>query len=244
MTQMFALTKKRWVACAGSSVACFIIAFALSGCGGESEPIEDAQEKLPAPTAEALPEVGPIPEGHGVAYVKTVDLQGTALPGMIPIATLKSNAFDEPLVSGAPTGADGISYVFLPKLPRVFVRAWDPKLKRFAGNFYEVLPQDGEATDLMRITMPESTTAIAIIVDANGVPEPRMAVRIMLHHPKEGPWWPAETVTTPEGIALFENLPPGEYRLELFAPDGRKTELAGAVLPPGVNTSLGTITLP
>lgn len=225
-------------------LAFLCVAIIFSGCGSESESIDDAPEKIAAPPAETLPEVGPIPESHGVAYVKAVDLDGNALPGMIPIATLKSNAFDEPLASGKPTGADGIGYVFLPKVPRVFVRAWDPKLGRFAGNFFEVHPEEGEATELMRITMPESTTAVAIVMDANGRPEPSMPVRIMLHHPTEGPWWPAETVTTRDGIALFEHLPPGEYRLEIFAPVGRKAELAHAVLPPGVNANLGKITLP
>ena len=222
-----------------------VLAVSASGCGKQSTNNESDANKTTSPPAETLPTLAePIPEGHGVAYAITVDLEGKALAGMIPIATLKPNAFDEPLASGPPTGPDGKGYVFLPKVERVYVRAWDPTLKHFAGNYLEAFPQEGEATELMRITMPKSATAVAILVDANGRPEPNLPVRIMLHHPKEGPWWPAETITTPEGIALFENLPPGEYLIEVVTPDGRNTQLPNAALPPGTNANLGKIILP
>jgi len=174
--------------------------------------------------------------------VRIVDLDGQPVPGMVPIATTQPNAFQAPISQGAPTDANGQGALWLPLDGRVFVRAWDPDLRRFANNFYDILPAEGAETDLMTIQMVEGCAVRLVVTDANGHPLAHTEVELLMLHPSQGPWWPARGVTDARGAVHFERVPAGQYGYRIEA-DGHALDLPSKLLPPGGEVNFGELRL-
>jgi len=217
------------------------VMLALSGCGDrEQTPFEEK----PASVAQ---------EGVAPAEVKTkkfttapvvvVDLAGRPLSDMLPMATEQPNAFEKPVVQGELTGTDGRSVLTLPRNVHLHVRAWDPALRMFPNNFYEVLPPTGNSTETMTITMVEGATLSMTLLDGAHQPVDNENVGLMMFHAVHGAWWPAEGDTDGAGRVVFERVPPGEYTLKVKAIESGELEIGGVRLPPGGETDLGPVTL-
>jgi hypothetical protein len=212
---------------------------AVAACGKPEPPAKAPAPATPppAPKAEA-------PASQGVyAPMTTVDFQGKPVPGMVPIATNSANAFDEPIAHGNPTDEKGKSSLTLPQETHLFVRAWDPQMKMFAENFYEMPAMKGTSTDAMTVTMVPAAAAEAAVFGPDGKPLPNADVHLMLIHPKRGPWWPARGTTDSAGLARFAPVPPGEFVLDFNVEGVGKAEMPVTFLPPTRNTPLGAIHL-
>jgi len=177
-------------------------------------------------------------------HMRVVDRQGNALAGMAPIATREPNAFDEPIATGAPTDARGESSIAFPSDVRLYLRAWDPELNYFPNNFYDALPGTGKVADGMVIEMVSAATLTMALHTQDGAPLASENVALMMIHPTRGPWWPAETDTTPEGVAVFTRIPPGAFTLRLKTESNKVLEIPEVALPPGDTVDLGLRTLP
>jgi len=220
------------------------LAILLAGCGSP-EP-----EPSPSPTVapDASAKEAPLPDtaearGPLKAAVQVVDLDGAPLAGIAPILTTRPNAFDRPVVTGPPSGADGESSIAVPEQKRLFLRAWDPDLNYFPNNYYEILPNQAESIDAMTVTMVPAGAFSAVLIQPNGAPVVAEPVELMMIHPTEGPWWPAQTVTDAVGHATFKNIPAGEFALHLQAASGGATDLPITPLPPATPIDLGEIKL-
>ena len=178
-----------------------------------------------------------------VARVRVVDLDGRPLANMTPIATRRPNAFDEPVAHGELTGPDGRGSVVLPPGQRLSVRAWDPALKLFSNNYYDVMPDAGTQTELMTLVMVPSASLGAALVGADGARAANTRVRLMMSHPTEGPWWPDRADTDETGAVRFPSLPAGIYTIRIEAEDAGQLEIPEVDLPPGGRTDLGTLAL-
>lgn len=172
-----------------------------------------------------------------------VDLEGHPLAGMMPIATLQPNAFDPPIAQGALTGEDGMGTLSLPLTGEmVFIRAWDPSLRFFAANYYDVALDNAGQTELMQITMVPGSSLSMKLLGPDERPLAHMPVSLMLIHPNKGPWWPTEGKTNEQGRVVFEPVPPGEYTAGFEAGD-MKVEVHPVALPPGTDKDLGVIVM-
>lgn len=212
----------------------------LWGCGEDEPPVE------PAPRAAAEEEAAAADvetKKFTTAPVVVVDLEGRPLANMLPIATEQPNAFQKPTVQGELTGADGRSVLSLPRDTHLYVRAWDPALRMFPNNFYEVLPPTGGSTETMTITMVEGATLAMTLLDAAHQPAANENVGIMMFHGVHGPWWPAEADTDGAGRVVFEQVPPGEYTIKVKAIKSGELEIGSVRIPPGSETDLGPVTL-
>ncbi len=203
----------------------------LSGCWS-SQPAPQ-----PAP-AEAAPQ-----PSKAIAHIMAVDLEGHPVSGVAPIATTQPNAFDEPVAHGPLTKEDGTSDMTLPGDQRLYVRAWDPDLKKFANNYYEVQPTPGAETEVMRITMVPGASLDAVVLAKDGTPIPDTNIGIMMFHPAKGAWWPAQADTDARGAVHFPALPAGIYTLKIKAATGAETEVKEVKLPPDGKADLGSVTL-
>jgi hypothetical protein len=172
-----------------------------------------------------------------------MDMNGTPLPNMLPIASTQPNAFNKPLVTGQPTGDDGRGYLTIPSDQWLYVRAWDPTNRMFANNYFDVLPGKAETTDVMEIVMLPGASLSAVVVDGSGTPIGDSAVGMMMSHPTRGPWWPAESRTDEKGKVVFESVPAGKYQVTLETPAGQQIELPEVALPPGGSADLGPVAL-
>jgi hypothetical protein len=175
--------------------------------------------------------------------VKVVDLEDRPLQGMRPVVTTTPNAFDPPLVIGEPTDATGLGSVTSPCDVRIYVRAWDPELKWFTNNYYDIPPATGTETPLMEIVMVRSAALDATLVTADSAPVADTAVEIMMAHPTKGPWWPSKARTDANGAVHFASLPAGTYTITFKAGDAGTVETPGVELPPGGHTDLGVLVL-
>jgi len=178
-----------------------------------------------------------------VVQIRAVDMDGAGLPGMTPIATLERNAFDPPIATGAPSVADGASSLEIPCDKHLYVRMWDPNLQRFANNFYELLPGSGQVSAPMEVVMAPAACFEVTLTGPGGQPAANENIGLMMFHPTEGAWWPAEANTDNHGRVRFASVPPGRYRLKIKALKSGEAEVAEAILPPGAATDLGTVTL-
>jgi len=178
-----------------------------------------------------------------VARVRVVDLEGRPLAHMAPIATRRPNAFDEPVARGELTGPDGSGTVVLPAGQRLCVRAWDPALKLFSNNYYDVMPDSGTQTELMTLVMVPGASLRAVLVGADGAPAANTHVRLMMSHPTEGPWWPGRAHTDETGAVRFPALPAGTYTIRMETEDAGQLEIPQVDLPPGGRTDLGALAL-
>ena len=182
----------------------------LSACGGSDTPtakVEPVPAEVPAaPTpAPAAEEARPAPTSL-FASVQVVDLGGTPLPNMAPIATKEPNAFDTPVATGSATDSAGRGTIRVPTTEHLYLRAFDPALNYFPNNFYEVLPGGGKIEGELVIQMvPAASLSVQLILPDNQ-PAADMAVGLMLYHPTRGPWWPAEALSNADGFVTFPHL--------------------------------------
>lgn len=219
---------------------------ALAACGQpDTPPVSTRTEPAPPPAQPApAPQLAPEPEnpaGPVEARMKVVDLEGRPLVDMIPIATRQPNAFDEPVAAGNPTGAGGEGRLRFPSTESLFLRAWDPALKYFPNNFYEVLPGGGAIQEELTVQMVPAAALEAQFQTADGAPLANEEVRLMLVHSTRGPWWPARTRTSALGQAIFPSIPPGEFLLHFETGSGARIERGTTALPPGEIVGLGVL---
>jgi len=205
--------------------------------------VDDADPPAPAASTDAPDPVAEAPDGTVVAQVRAVDLDGAPVAGIIPIATPQANAFDPPAAEGAPTDAEGRGALAIPTRGWMYVRGWDPELKRFANNIYDIPPGEGVIADELTLIMVDAATLEMTLYDAEGVAVADEAVGLMMLHPDRGPWWPAESHTDAAGVARFPNVPPGAYQLRIKAAESGMIELPTVTLLPGAVTDLGAVGL-
>jgi len=221
----------------------------LAGCGSETASPPPAAAP---PAAESAPASPPPPaetpasaaaSGFIEARIEVVNLDGAPLPGMLPIVTTQSNAFDKPLAMGAPTDAQGLGSVRAPNGAHLYLRAWDPETRYFANNFYDLLPAQGGTTELLRIQMAPGASLGATLARADGSPVAGEAASVLLVHPTAGPWWPAHGTTTSDGALQLDSVPAGRYSLRIKTESGLHLEVPDVSLPPGSAPDIGALTL-
>ena len=212
---------------------------AVLGCGQDSS--SNLQPAPPSPPKSVTP--AEPAASHITARVRVVDMDGQPLPGMTPIATAQANAFDAPLATGPPTGADGASSIALPAGGWLCVRAWDPDRRMFANNYFDVLPNPGERIEGMDVMMAPGASLEAVLVSAEGDPAASENVGLMMFHPTKGPWWPGEADTDASGHVQFDGVPAGKYTIKLKALRSGQIEVGEVTLAPGGSTDLGTVML-
>ncbi len=196
---------------------------AICGCGGSSKPVPSPPPRSVATTV--------------VATMRAVDLEGKPIQGMIPIATREANAFDEPIVRGEPTKDDGTTVLALPLDQHLFLRMWDPALRHFANNFYEIQPGEKLPEGVKDVTMVEGASLDMTL------PTPNAAVDIMMLHPQEGPWWPAHATSDVSGQVHFDAVPAGMFTIRIKAQPGGAAELENVKLDPSGAADLGHVPL-
>ncbi len=211
------------------------------GCGND-EPLDSARVPAAAETGAAPSQTADTPKFTKAPLV-IVDLEGRPLPNMLPIATDSPNAFQSPAAQGELTGANGTSVLLLPRDVHLYVRAWDPALRMFPNNFYEVLPPTGTTTETMTITMVASAALAMTLLDAAHDPVANENVGMMMFHGVHGPWWPGEGDTDDRGRVVFEPVPPGEYTVKIKTLESGALEMGGVRLAPGGKTELGPVLL-
>lgn len=213
----------------------------LTGCGGQP----DAPKAVVAPPPEPVAETATTApeENEIISQIVVQDLAGNPLPDLGAIAALAPNAFEVPVAQSSRTDAKGEAWIALPAGEKLYVRGWDPDMKYFANNFYDILPGDGTTTDTLVLTMVEGSSAIAFVTDANGVPLANTEVRAMLSHPAQGPWWPARGTTDANGQLTLSPLPPGMFNVAISTETAGSVDLPAAKLPPGETVVLDTIVL-
>jgi hypothetical protein len=212
---------------------------AVLGCGQDTSPgLQPAPASPPKSATHARPAAT-----HITARVRVVDVDGQPLPGMTPIATVQANAFDAPVATGPPTGADGVSSIALPAGGWLCVRAWDPNRRMFANNYFDVLPGDGERVEDMDVVMAPGASLEVALVSPEGTLAASENVGLMMFHPTKGPWWPGEADTDANGHVRFDCVPAGKYTIKLKALRSGQIEVGEVTLSPGGSTDLGTVTL-
>lgn len=224
-----------------------MLAFTLAACSSPA-PAPVPPSPPPAAPAAAVDEAtppSPSPQaGATTAHLRVVDGEGRPLEGMAPIVTRQPNAFDQPIAMGKLTAVDGTGTVQAPANEHLYLRAWDPELKRFAMNYFDLLPSAGGDTEEMTIQMREASTVRARLVRADGSPIAVQEIGAMLVHPKAGPWWPAAAQSDAEGVAVLSPLPPGQFDLQIGPIEAEPMVVKALLLPPGETADAGTITLP
>ncbi|MBI4559317.1 MAG: hypothetical protein HY706_17160 [Candidatus Hydrogenedentes bacterium] len=205
----------------------------LCACGSKEEPIAEP------PPASAEP--APSEETSFVVEVHVVDFEGRPQANMLPIATVQANAFDKPFAKGAPTDANGISSITLPKREQLYVRAWDPTVQSFANNFFEILPDTDAEAGQFTITMVPGSSLRLQLVTEDGAPLAATPIQLMMVHPSAGPWWPAEASSDNQGSVIFDRVPAGEFTIELTDAAGRRATAPNVLLPPKGSADLGTL---
>lgn len=236
----------------GIVAALLVAALAFSGCG-KSEPApapaaaQPAQPAQPAaqPAAQlAAQPAAPVATPETVVLrIQAVDLEGRPVARMMPIATTQANAFDKPVAQGDLTSAEGLGTISLPAGQHLCIRAWDPDLKMFANSYFEVDATPEAAKDTLQVVMVPASAIDAVLKTADGKPVAQMPVGLMMIHPSEGPWWPAEAQTDAEGVVHFAAVPAGKFTLRIKIPEHAPVEIPEAILRPGGTQDLGTVSL-
>lgn len=197
-------------------------------------------------TSNTPPEVSSEPVVSSVpntARVRVVGLDGSPLSGMLPIATETPNAFDAPVAKGKPTDSQGRGTIVLDPNRWLYVRAWDPQLRFFANNYFEVPSGNAAVRDELQIVMVEGATLKARLFRADGSPAAHENVGLMMFHPDKGPWWPSEADTDDAGNVQFSRVPAGKFLLALKTSQSGRIDLPAVFLPPGGETDLGNVQL-
>ncbi|HDP33623.1 MAG TPA: carboxypeptidase regulatory-like domain-containing protein [Candidatus Hydrogenedentes bacterium] len=211
--------------------------FAACSCREAREPT------TPSAASQAAPSETVAPQEYTTAPMRVVTLSGAPLSGMIPIATLHPNAFDEPIASGPPTDANGESRIRFPVEQKLALRAWDPNLLYFPNNFFDVLPGGGAVRETLVIRMVESASVEAALFTPDGAPIARENAGMMLFHPVHGPWWPAAADTDDNGKVTFHRVPPGEYVIRIKVASGGVVEIPETYVAPNETTRIGAVHL-
>ncbi len=178
-----------------------------------------------------------------MGYFEAVDPAGKPLANMRPIATQTPNAFDVPVATGDPTGADGKGQLVFPNNERLFLRLWDPELKYFANNFYESVAHEGNVTDTLKVVMAPAASFEVTLLLADGSALNQDPVEIMMAHPTRGPWWPARGTTDDTGHVRFDQVPPGQFVLRVTSSSGHEIDVPEIQLAPGGHLDLGAVAL-
>ncbi len=194
----------------------------------------------PEASANAAPSTG---DAEIVANVRAVDADGHPIAGMMPIATTEPSAFTEPVARGPLTNAEGRSELRLPTNQWLYVRTWDPEQRRFANNYFDVPPGEGNTMPLLEVVMLEAGRVQAALRRADGSPFVGITAGLLLIHPTAGPWWPTETQTAAMGLVTFGPCPAGKYIVRLKTESGESIELPDVIILPGRTTDLGEQTL-
>ena len=237
-------TGKKWGMKAVYAVLCVLLClavFSARACRARKAPPRPEVPAREAAPAEMQDEAaGPVSIS---APIRVVTLAGAPLPNMMPIATLLPNAFDEPVAKGPLTNAAGESRIRFPATEKVALRAWDPELRYFPNNFYDVLPGTGTVTETLVVTMVESGAVEALLMMPDGRPARGENTGLMMFHPVHGPWWPAEADANERGEVVFRRVPPGNFVLRLRVASGAAIEVAETFIPPGDTAHLGIVYL-
>jgi hypothetical protein len=220
----------------------FALLLLLTACGGDEPAPPPPSPPPPAPAPAPAPADSAQP-ATVTGYLKVVDLGGTPLAGMAPIASRQPNAFDPPVATGALTGADGTCSFQFPGDMRLYLRAWDPNLNFFPNNYYDAIPNSGNVTNVLVVTMVPAASLVVTLLGTDGAPLANTNVGLMMFHPALGPWWPADADTDAAGVAHFEKIPAGEYTLKLKAVTGGVLEVPTVPLRPGGKADLGVLPL-
>ena len=229
-------------------VTLFFTVFWGFGCSKPASPpapVVPVKESPPsaAPTENASQKsetaASDVPSGETLARIQAVDQGGKPLAGLIPIANLQPNAFDEPFAKGAPTDSNGMGTVSVPSNKKVFVRVWDPSLRLFANNYLDV-PSETESTQVQMIM---GATFEVTLITADGKPVQDIAVSMMMVHPRVGPWWPGESVTDKNGKVSFGPVPAGKFNLLFQTKSAGKAEVPEVILMPGERRDLRSVRL-
>ncbi len=215
----------------------------VDSCGGRDTPEPPAPPPpAPEPTA-ALPgsEPEPVPDPPApvepaediLVELRVVDSKEAPLAGMMPIATLAPNAFDNPVAHGTLTDEQGATRFQVPAGETLYVRAWDPELKMFPANFYTLNKGADPDLEPLRIVMAPGAVLEATVLTPEGAPAMSMPVEVMLIHTEWGPWWPTEGVTDLTGKVRFPPIPPGEYEIAFRVVGVGQTRSAAVSFAPG-----------
>jgi len=225
--------------CTGHFVTGLAIVLTLARCGSPendatppTSPVDGAPGEPARPAADEV-----------TAYVRVVDLQGSPVSGVTPIATARPNAFDKPVAQGALTDDDGKSWIRLPTESWLYVRGWDPTLRMFANNLYEVPPGEAPIGEELKLIMVEGGAIRAQLVDHSGRPVIKENVGLMMFHPERGPWWPGEGDTDENGFVTFAPVPAGKYVIKMKAVRSGQIEVPDVLLLPRGEADLGRIQL-
>jgi hypothetical protein len=90
--------------------------------------------------------------------------------------------------------------------------------------------------------MAKAASLHALLLRPDGAPAANETVRLMMFHPKRGPWWPGEAKTNDGGAVAFDRVPPGMFAVQMECPSGR-LRAEDVTLLPGESGDLGPITL-
>ena len=218
-----------------------LLALCVAGCGENDRATQAPAVDEPLP-ASVETQVAPEPV-LATATLHVVDLDGNPLPNLMPIATLRANAFDRPIATGGPTDANGLGQLEFPTGHSLYIRPWDPTFRYYSTNFFEVLPAMGTETKQLDFVMAKGATLRATIYLPTGEPASAAEVKIMLEHPTQGPWWPDHAATGASGHVEFPSLPPGEFTAQFSVEGVGAVGIPNVVLPPGGAKDLGAVGL-
>jgi hypothetical protein len=238
----------------------FIVIVALFCACGSPKPAAPAAPAPPKPAvpveapplAPTSPESVPTetePEGepdipNSALTVVILDLDGAPIPEVAAIVTEAANAFDNPIVRGSITGADGKSDLLIPRDRETYVRGWDPTLNYFANSFLTIAQGDAPLPADSSLVMAPASQLTAQFYAPDGVPLPAdTQVQIMFSHPSQGPWWPARATTNADGRALFDKVPAGKFHLSVYTEGSGEAEVTEALLLPRQTVDLGIVQL-
>lgn len=201
--------------------------------------LAEKESRVPPPAPPAAPSA----ENRMIVSMTVTDLQGKPLAGMNPMVTTRPNAFDKPVAVGSLTDANGKGTVQFPSSQTLFIRAWDPNLNWFPNNFFEVPASTGVASSEAAITMVAAAAVEAQFTLPDGSPVASQSVAMMMIQAEWGPWWPAQSVTDPNGRAQFSNVPPGVYSLQFKLDAGPAGAREKVEIRPGAQVDLAIIPL-
>ncbi len=207
----------------------------------ESEKISKSDDHHPIPEESKQTPTSVVTHPYVVGKITIVDSAGQPLENMAGIATGKPNAFDEPLARGNLSGPDGVSTISIPKNTSVFIRAWDPILRYFPNNYFEIPPTDADYLEDMQVLMLEASIVELQLFDKDDQPVQNENVGLMMFHPKLGPWWPCDGHTDEEGTIQFKPLPAGMYNLRIKTERGMVLEIKEVKIPPASTVNLGKV---